>query len=211
MSPPVSKHWNPGPQRATVRRSRIRRDPVRIETVRPMTKAEIEKAEARARELEIWGGVGGVVLFGLGIAALTVGISVATILYERPDAPAPSARFDQCYTASGPNCVIDGDTIEVAGTKLKIAGINAPRIQDAACGDERTRGIAAAVRLAGLLNGGRVAIGRAFHDDYGREVRKVKVDGDDVGNAMIDAGVAREFDGSKPDWCAPADADSDAG
>ena len=193
------------------RPSRIRRATVRIEIVRPMTKAEIEKAEARARELEIWGGVGGILLFGLGIAALTVGVSVATILYERPDAPTPSARFDQCYTASGPNCVVDGDTIKVAGTKITIAGIDTPQIQDAVCGDERTKGIAAAVRLAALLNGGKVTIGRAFHDDYGREVRKVKVDGDDVGNAMIGAGVAREFDGSKPDWCAPPDEEADGG
>jgi hypothetical protein len=36
----------------------------------------------------------------------------------------------------------------------------------------------------------------------------VKVDGDDVGNAMIDAGVARDFDGKKQDWCSPSDEDA---
>lgn len=191
-----------------VRPSRIRRDPVRIENIRPMTKAELEKAEARARELEIWGGVAGVVLFGLGIAALVIAIGTVTIFYGGAAAPAQSTRFDQCYTGNGPNCVVDGGTIRVRGRKATIAGIAVPQIQDARCEQERTRGIAAAVRLASLLNGGKVTVSRAFRDEYGREVRKVKVDGDDVGSAMIDAGVAREYDGSKQDWCAPPDEDS---
>jgi endonuclease YncB( thermonuclease family) len=189
------------------RPSRIRRDPVRIEKVRPLTKAELEKAEARARELEIWGGVAGVALFGLGIAALMIVIGTVTIVYSRAATPAQSLRFEQCYTAAGPNCVIDGDTIRIGDQKVTIAGIAVPQIQDAQCPGERTRGIAAAVRLAGLLNGGKVTVGRAFLDDYGRQVRKVKVDGDDVGNAMIDAGVARDFDGKKQDWCSPSDED----
>jgi endonuclease YncB( thermonuclease family) len=192
------------------RPSRIRRDPVRLEVVKPLTKAEIEKAEAKAREREIWGGVAGVALFGLGIAALAIVVATATLVYVSPSASKPSARFEQCYAASGPNCVADGATIRVHGEQVTIAGIAVPQIADAKCPEERTRGIDAAVRLAGLLNAGQITIGRAYHDDWGREVRKVKVDGDDVGNAMIDAGVAREYDGSKPDWCAPADADSDS-
>jgi len=188
-----------------VRPSRIRRDPVRLENIRPMTKAELEKAEARSRELEIWGGVGGIALFGLGIAALVIVIGTVTMLYVHPAAPAESTSFDQCYTGNGPNCVVDGNTIHVWGEKVTIAGIAAPQIQDAACPDERSRGIDAAVRLAGLLNGGKVTVAPPFRDEYGREVRKVKVDGDDVGNAMIDAGAAREYDGRKQDWCTPAD------
>lgn len=194
---------------AAGRPSRIRRDPVRLEIERPLTKAELEKAEARARGLEIWGGVAGVVLFGFGIAALVVAIGTVTIFYERSGTPVPSNRFDQCYTANGPNCVADGKTIRVWGQKVTIAGIDVPDIQGARCPEERIRGIGAAVRLAALLNGGKVTVGGAFHDDYGREVRKVKVDGDDVGNAMIDAGVAREYDGTKQDWCGAADEDAD--
>lgn len=192
------------------RPSRIRRDPVRLETARPLTKAELEKAEARARELEIWGGVGGIALFGLGIAALVIVIGTVTIFYERAATPPQSPRFDQCYSADGPNCVLDGDTIRVSGQKVAIAGIAVPQIRDAQCPEERTRGIGAAVRLAALLNGGKVSIGRAFHDDYGREVRKVKVDGDDVGNALIDAGVATEYDGTKQDWCGAPEDDAGA-
>ena len=103
---------------------------------------------------------------------------------------------------------------EQAGPECALADPREPLLLwwaiEAQCGKERSRGIDAAIRLADLLNGGKITIGRAFHDDYGREVRKVAVDGDDVGNAMIDAGVAREFDGSKPEWCATSDDDSDS-
>ena len=32
-------------------------------------------------------------------------------------------------------------------------------------------------------------------------VRKVRVGGDDVAGTLIDAGVAREYDGKNPTWC----------
>jgi endonuclease YncB( thermonuclease family) len=190
-----------------VRPSRIRREPVRLQNIAPpLSKAELEKAVARSRKLEVWGGVGGVLLFGAGLAVAIVGISAATIFRDSdPAAAAQAARFVQCYSTDGSNCVLDGGTVYVAGEKVAIAGIEAPQIQDAQCDDERNRGIGAAVRLADLLNSGKVTVSRSFRDSYGRDVRKVKVNGEDVGAAMIDAGVAREYDGKQPDWCDAAD------
>ena len=40
-----------------------------------------------------------------------------------------------------------------------------------------------------------------FRDPYGRAVRKVRVGGDDVAGTLVDAGVAREYDGKNPTWC----------
>ncbi len=51
------------------------------------------------------------------------------------------------------------------------------------------------MRLADLLNSGKVTVSTPFRDPYGRVVRKVQVGGDDVGKTLIDAGVAREYDG----------------
>ena len=174
---------------------------MRIEPVRTLSKAEIERAEARAREREIWGGVGGIVLFSLAIAALIVGVGGATFLQFRSSTPVDTERFEQCYASAAPNCVVDGDTIHIHDEKVLIAGIDAPRIQDSACPDERTKGIAAAVRLVALLNSGKVTASRESPDDYGRSVRTVKVRGEDVADTLIAEGLARRFDGTAIDWC----------
>jgi endonuclease YncB( thermonuclease family) len=97
--------------------------------------------------------------------------------------------------------VLDGDTIRVDGKKVEIAGIAAPAIVDAQCPEERSRGIDAAVRLADLLNGGNVTVGAPIRDANGREVRKVQVGGEDVGDSLIDAGLARKYDGTPQEWC----------
>jgi endonuclease YncB( thermonuclease family) len=159
------------------------------------------RTAVRSREQEMWFGIAGVLLFAAAITAATVGISAATLFNADPAAEAQAARFNQCYNADGPNCVLDGDTIYVRGVKVTVAGMVAPQIQDARCDAERSRGIDAAVRLADLLNSGRVTVSGPFRDPYGRNVRKVEVKGRDVGTAMINAGVARTFDGLNKGWC----------
>jgi endonuclease YncB( thermonuclease family) len=199
----VSKHWKPGGQTALVRPSRIRREPAlapgsRIRRAPPPVQ---KKVEPPSEEREIIGGIAGVVLLAFSIAALIVGISVATIFRNDPAAAARAMRFGQCYNAPGPNCVLDGDTIEFAGEKLQIAGIEAPKIDGARCSNERERGIEAAVRLAYLLNKGKVATAGQVAGPDGQTRTKVEVDGLDVGVAMVNAGVARDSGEGPGDWC----------
>jgi endonuclease YncB( thermonuclease family) len=195
----VSKHFKPGAKSVAVRPSRIRREPVRVKT-----EAELQKEAADAREREKWRATGGVLFFAAGIAALAVAISVVTYSrYDPKAAAAEAVRFRQCYNAAaGTNCVLDGDTIRVGQQWMDIAGIEAPQIKGAACEDQKIRGIDAAVRLADLLNSGTVIVGEPSRDPYGRAVRKVEVDGRDVGKAMISAGAARIAIADKRDWCA---------
>ena len=191
-----------------VRKSRIRREPLLREPVRILSEAELRKAEARAREREMWGGLAGMVLFAAAIAAAAIAVGVVTFFRSDPKAAAQAARFEQCYAAEGTNCVVDGDTIYVGGAKVQIAGVEAPLIQGAKCEAERSRGIDATMRLADLLNSGNVTVSRTFRDSSGTAVRKVLVNGEDVGETMISAGIAREAGSSEPDWCAPS-ADED--
>jgi endonuclease YncB( thermonuclease family) len=185
---------------APVRPSRIRRDPVRVPT-----EAELKQAEAAKRDREMRGGVAGIALFAAAIAAVIVGVGAATYSkFDPAAAEAEAARFRQCYTGVGANCVLDGDTITIQREQFAIAGIEAPAIQGAACGEERIRGIDSAVRLENLLNSGRVMASAAFADQYGRTVRTVEVDGKDVAKVMIAAGVAKPYLGEKRDWCARA-------
>ena len=199
----VSKQWKPGKKtvelrpaqgaaQGAARPSRIRREPV------PLAHREVEP-KPDSPERDIRRGVAGVALFGIACAALTVGFSEIT---SRRSAPAaPPAEFGHCYNHSGPNCVIDGDTIYLAREKIEIAGLDAPEIGAARCPAERTRGIEAAVTLLELLNRGDVKIASIEPDADGQLVRKLEVDGRDVAAAMVSADVAREIGGGRRSWC----------
>lgn len=198
----MSRPWNPRKQTVSLDRgaapqvSRIRRDPV----VR-LSEVDIAKADASKREREMWGGVTGVVLFAAAIFVLVIGAAVATVLRDDPDAEAKARYFGQCYNAFGPNCVIDANTIRAGGETVRIAGMEAPSIQDPQCEAERGRGIDAAVRLANLLNSGKVTLGAASRDTSGREVRTIDVNGRNVGEAMIGMGIAHPADQTAKGWC----------
>lgn len=197
----MSRPWNPRKQTVTLdgaapRVSRIRREPVR-----KLSEVDIAKAEATKREREMLGGMTGVILFAAAIFIVVIGIAVATVFRDDPDAEARARHFGQCYNAFGPNCVIDANTIRVQGETVRIAGAIAPQVQGARCDAERSRGIDAAVRLADLLNSGKVTLGPVSTDPQGREVRTVEVNGRDVGEAMVAKGMARRADNTGRGWC----------
>ena len=176
-----------------VRPSRIRRDPL---LVRPI---EEKKKPPRSREFEIWIGIAGIGLFGAAIAVATMGFSVITA-GDKDDAPiAASTAFGSCE--GNPNCVMDGDTIRLAGQTVKIAGIATPDIHAPQCAQEGELGAKAVQKLTALLNGGRVTLGASARDSDGETRTAVLVNGRDVGSAMIDAGVAQERGSVEPDWC----------
>jgi micrococcal nuclease len=179
-----------------VRPSRIRRDPVPVAAKR--------RVRTVSPELEMWGGIAGVLLFAGAIAVAVIGVSVATYFKADPAAEAAAAaaeaRFGQCYNG-GANCVIDGGTIYVGGTKVEIAGMEAPKIQDSKCSQEREAGIDAAVKLVALLNTGKVTVGPTFRDEFGRDGRTVSVKGKDVASEMIRAGVAHKVRAEPQSWC----------
>lgn len=187
----MSKHWNPSRKPVALGKSRIRRDPVVLEK---------PKVRAYSPELEMWGGVAGVIILAVAITALAVGIGFATFSKSDPAANANPDGFGQCYNG-GPNCVVDGDTIYYHAAKYHIAGIDVPGIQDSKCSEEHNGGIGAALKLANLLNSGKVTVSPSFRDFWGRTVSKVAVDGEDVGPTMIAAGAARPFRGDKESWC----------
>ena len=197
----MSKPWTPPRHTAKFKPSRIRRAPVQLV---PDVPGKARKPVRLSDREQMWFGVTGVVLMAAAVAAVVMGIAIFTFTRDDPDAAARADRFAQCYDAYGSNCVLDGDTITVAGQKMQIAGITAPAIQGAQCDDERTRGIDAAVRLADLLNSGQVTVSRPFRDEYGRVVQSVQVKGEDVGQRLMDAGIARKYEGTKPNWCTSA-------
>ncbi|WGW02295.1 thermonuclease family protein [Tropicibacter oceani] len=89
--------------------------------------------------------------------------------------------------------VIDGDTIEIAGTRLRLHGIDAPE-SDQMCGGEGAPmwpcGSWASGEVRARYND-RIAHCEALDmDRYGRTVARCVVDGQDMGQALVQGGLA---------------------
>lgn len=113
------------------------------------------------------------------------------------------ADFSICHTGGGHNCVVDGDTIWLGGTKIRIADIDAPETHDPNCPGERALGDRATLRLQELLNSGTVTLQPIDRDEdrYGRKLRVVEVNGTGVGDTLVSEGLARWYAGGRRSWC----------
>jgi endonuclease YncB( thermonuclease family) len=96
--------------------------------------------------------------------------------------------------------VIDGDTLEIHGERLRLFGLDAPELgqpwwdED---GREGDAGQLAREALAGLIEGRRVEVKVLREDQYRRGVGILKVDGRDVGKRLVAGGWAFAAPGSR--------------
>lgn len=171
----------------------------------------VSRPRARRREA---GRFGRNELAGLLLAGL-IGGAAWTMLPELPSRSASPglsasktapfrASFGFCDRGGGADCVVDGDTFRLGGEKIRIADIDTPETHPARCADEAALGTAATQRLHALLNGGAIALTPIDRDTdrYGRKLRIVSVDGTNVGDTLIEEGLARPYEGSRrAGWC----------
>ena len=183
-----------------------------------------QKKSAWPRFLPLWSGAVGVgLLVGVGSAYWPDGNGGAASprtttveAYAREldrsgvnlsGAPAGSdgvrARFSFCHTGGGHNCVVDGDTLYLEGVKIRIADLDAPETHDFKCPEEKSLGDRATRRLISLVNSGEVTLAPIDRDEdrYGRKLRIVKVDGESVGETLVEDGLARWYRGGRRPWC----------
>lgn len=113
--------------------------------------------------------------------------------------------------------VVDGDTIAYRGREIRVIGLNAPE-RHRVCPEEIALGqqakahgeelIAAAKTVRLLFSYRRTRDGRTVRatDKYGRYLAHLWVDRQDWAQLMIDAGLAKPWDGkgAKPSWCPAA-------
>lgn len=120
---------------------------------------------------------------------------VAVIAY----AAQRTGRFDPRVPGgpvSGVARIIDGDSLEVAGTRVRIFGIDAPEARQQcrdAKGESYACGREAARALDRLIGGRTVTCKPVTHDQYDREIATCEVVGRDLGDAMVRAGHARDY------------------
>ena len=123
-------------------------------------------------------------------------------------APSPAVkvaagRFPICGSGARIDCVVDGDTIWLAGAKIRVADINTPEIASPQCAAERRLGERATVRLQALLEAGpfEVRAGQRDEDRHGRKLRTFHRDGQSLGDILVAEGLAHPWNGNRESWC----------
>jgi endonuclease YncB( thermonuclease family) len=128
---------------------------------------------------------------------LIVIVIVAAVapLFRDPNPP-PRPAMPVGETLAGRAKVVDGDSLEVAGERIRLFGIDAPESRQQcqsvagrpyACGRAATRALDAAI-------GGRaVSCTLLSHDRYNRDVAICTAGGRDLGETMVRAGHATEL------------------
>lgn len=103
--------------------------------------------------------------------------------------------------------VVDGDTVRLSsGEKIRISNIDTPETPPrSSCPEEARLAQAATTNLRSMVAGARdvrfVPDWDRERDAYGRLLGRVVIDGADVGEAQIAAGLAQPWQGHRAWWC----------
>jgi micrococcal nuclease len=139
-------------------------------------------------------------LGGAGLLALALASTLAYAVQDHRDPSGPGVVSWR---------VIDGDTADIDGERVRISNLDAPEMPGRArCAREAELAVAAKAKLTTILSvrGARIELIRDTirpKDRYGRTLGRITVDGVDVAEPLTAAGVARPWRGRSSDWCSP--------
>lgn len=97
---------------------------------------------------------------------------------------------------SGAARVVDGDTLEIGGERIRLEGIDAPEMTQTcknAAGETWACGREAERALSQMTHGQTVLCDRKGHDKYKRTLAVCYVAGEDVNSLLVRRGLARAF------------------
>lgn len=140
----------------------------------------------------------------LGRAAFFLAVALAVALRV--------AELVTGYTTPTIGCrvtgVVDGDTVRLAcpesdATRGRLVGFDTPEVFSPACPAEWRAGVAATIALRrAIWSAGRIETEDLGEDRYGRRLVRLRLDGEDVSDWMVEAGHARVYDGGRREgWC----------
>lgn len=101
----------------------------------------------------------------------------------------------QTATIAGPARVVDGDSLSIAGTQIRLFGIDAPELHQTCnrAGRNWACGLEAAAALRAASADKQVVCRARERDRFGRTVAVCHAGGLDLGAAMIKGGLAVSF------------------
>ncbi|MCA9240742.1 MAG: hypothetical protein KDA37_11105, partial [Planctomycetales bacterium] len=104
--------------------------------------------------------------------------------------------------------VVDGDTVELScpgapAVRGRLVGYDAPELFTPACVHEHALAIAATQTLRhAIWSAGRIEVVHVADDKFGRLLIGLRLDGAEVTDLMLGAGLARPYDGgTRKGWC----------
>lgn len=96
----------------------------------------------------------------------------------------------------GPAVAVDGDTLDIAGTRIRLEGIDAPEMAQAckrASGEDWACGREAQQVLTAIIRNKTIACDQRGTDKYKRILGVCFADGEDINAFMVETGYARAF------------------
>jgi len=140
--------------------------------------------------------------------AIVNGLGFPALAAEHPVNHHTSVQAIVCEAATcAPARVLvwDGDSLlydnsEGVRDKIRIENIDAPEI-NGRCGEESLSAVRAKDALANLLEGKTVSLQRGKLDRYGRQLARLRIGREDVGEALIAGGYVRRWSGRRLPWC----------
>jgi len=130
------------------------------------------------------------------VASALVGVVALAVLSLMPPSETAARSVGDSGSLSGRARVIDGDTLEISGRRVRLEGIDAPEMAQT-CGRNPSGtwkcGAVAADRLAALIGRHTVTCESRGNDKYGRMLGICFVDGRDINAEMVRQGLAWAF------------------
>lgn len=99
--------------------------------------------------------------------------------------------------------VVDGDTLDLDGVRIRVFNIDAPEVFSPSCAAELQLGVLATGRVRALVAAPADVKAVDFRglDRYGRTLARVEVDGRDLGEILMGEGLAMPWQGHRYHWC----------
>ena len=142
-----------------------------------------------------------------GVAAIAALLVLASCEQPGTSATAEATQSEAVTPANlaGVASVVDGDTIEIHGERIRLSGFDTPE-RGARCGDVNVYQ-RAANELDSFVAGRTVECTRRETDQYGRTVATCSVGGVDIGDYMVSHGWGRDW----PQYSGGAYSDEETG
>lgn len=135
----------------------------------------------------------------------TFAIVAASMALIMPAAAAPLEMCGNRPNTADKTCVVDGDTLWLQGENIRLMDFDTPEPQTQICGGAAEVELAhrASARLLEILNGNEWTIERFGYDDTSskRRLATIRIDGRDVGDILVEEGLARRWPDGHEFWC----------